>query len=109
LEVKDKALASVIGYVRVIAHVQNVEHDRTRTEIEGDIVPNLCARVTPHVIIEQSPAFDFGHADGYLGATLPNTPIIRLNAIASHNGAEIVDMGDMVNFGLGRWCCHSIL
>jgi len=63
LEMEDGVLASVVCYVRMIAHVQNIKHDRTRTEIEGNIVPNLCARVALYVIIEQSPAFDFGHAD----------------------------------------------
>ena len=99
----------MIEHINVIVFVNDKEHDRSGTEIERHIVANFGAWVTRHVNLEQPPTFNFGHADGGLATTLLEPPPIRFDTIRSHDGCEIVNMGDMVDFRLVRWCCHAIL
>ena len=63
LHMNDRALPPMIEHINVIVFVNDKEHDRSGTEIERHIVANFGAWVTRHVILEQSPALDFGHAD----------------------------------------------
>ena len=70
---------------------------------------NHSIRMARNRYLDQPAPLDFGHADGRLITPLPSTPPIRFDATGSHNGCEIADMGDMVDFRLGRWCCHAIL
>lgn len=109
LHMNDRALPPMIEHINVIVFVNDKEHDRSGTEIERHIVANFGAWVTRHVSLEQPPTFNFGHADGGLATTLPEPPPIRFDTIRSHDGCEIFNMGDMVNFRLGRWWCHAIL
>ena len=108
LQMEDRALPSMIGQVRVVVLMNDKKHDGPGTEIERNIVAHFGPRVTGHIYFEPS-AFYFCHADGSLRDSFFDPLPIAFDITTHHNGGQVVDMGDMVNFRAIRWCCHALL
>jgi hypothetical protein len=96
LQMHNRILPAMVTQLRMVGIVDHVQHNLTRTEIEGHIIPHSVPTVTLYLQIEPS-RLDGVHAYRCHRSTLSMHFRIGPQPARLDNGRQVVHMGDMVD------------
>ena len=100
LQVDDRRLTTAVGEVGVVRAVDDEQHDRSRAEVERDVVADVVIGMTGHREREPS-LLDGRHPDACLGTASRDHRCIRQELACGHDRAEVVDVRDVEDLGAG--------
>ena len=101
LHVDDRRLTTAVGKIGVVRAMDDEQHDRSRAEVERDVVADMVVGVTGHREREPS-LLDGRHANACQRTTSGDHRCIRQELARSHDRAEVVDVRDVEDLGAGR-------
>jgi hypothetical protein len=86
----------------VVLHINQIQHDRARAEIEWDVLTDEILRIAFLQIDFCHPSrLDVGHANHLIGPAQFGETRVRQQAFALRDGVEIIDMRDVVDLRPG--------
>jgi hypothetical protein len=104
---QDRPLATTVRQVWMIRHVEQVEHDRPKAEVKGNVFTDLGPRVAADLQFFQSSALNLPHSNDLALQVLTKTFGVRPEYAIDHP-AQILQVGDMVDFRILRRNGHGL-
>jgi hypothetical protein len=91
----------------MIGAVDHVKHDGARTEVEGDIVTDPRPLMARNLQAFKSTAFDLIHANLLSRTSLPEYLPVSQQLAGIHDRAQVVNVRDVVDLGIGGRARHE--